>query len=127
MKTSKDALSEDRIKLVQACIGLPVDFDELRRQIAKFGWDYDGQIKAVLSRADVATILQRYLKSEIGNKQIEDWADFLEGRDDIAFENGAEAILNEVIHVLANPELHGNMTIKSAQELLPELSRRATE
>lgn len=122
MTMRKDASSEDRIKLVQACIGLPADFDEQCGHVAKFGWDYDGKVKAVLSRADVATILQRYLKSEIGNKQIENWADFIEGRDDIAFEHGAETILNESIHVMANPKLHGNMTIKSAHELLSELS-----
>ncbi len=121
MTTDKGISSTDRIKLVQACIELPSDFDELRRQIAKFGWDYDGHIKAVLSRADVVTILQRYLKSEIGNKQIEDWADFLEGRDDVAFENGAEAILNEVIHVLANPILDGGLTLEVAKIMLTKI------
>ncbi|WP_428333047.1 hypothetical protein [Novosphingobium sp.] len=84
-----------------------VDFDRplnvVIAALRSYGWDWDGEPIAKLSTANVTSVIQRYFNGEMGGREVETWANALEGRDDVEFDPGAA----HAIFQLANPVLHG--------------------
>ena len=105
-----------------------LSFDQPLRQItstlATFGWDSDRPL-VTLNRQHIATVLTRYLDSELSKVDVEDWANAIEGREDIGYENGVADGLSDVIHQLANPQLTLPMSASFAKKLLKQLGERA--
>lgn len=95
---------DERIKALRDLIELrepiPVAISRLRR----FPWDSDAELVTV-TPTDVTRILDAYLVGELSNTDVEDWADALEGRDDIGYELDQSDTLREIIFELANPLL----------------------
>ena len=59
----------------------------------------------ILCKSDIEIILRKYKSGEVSEQQLEEWANFIECRDDIGFEESREETLREIIYWLANPEL----------------------
>ncbi len=74
-----------------------------------YGWDSDEEL-VLLSAADARRILERYLTGELSAQQVEYWAELLEMRDDVGFEERQSAELRRLISVLANPEINEPLT-----------------
>lgn len=95
---------EQRIEALRGLIELqesiPVSISRLRQ----FPWDSDGAL-VVLTGNDLARTLDRYLRGELSNTDLEEWANALEGRDDIEYEPSADDNLRRIIFELANPLL----------------------
>jgi hypothetical protein len=108
MKTRSQALND----LLQ--YNQPMDW--INAALKNFPWDSDA-IHAVLTRAHITTVLQRYLDGTLFENQVEAWANAVEGRDDIAWEEGYEELLQETIHQLANPILTFPLTQNDAQKM----------
>jgi hypothetical protein len=66
----------------------------------------------------IRRILNRFIEGQVTAKEVEDWANLVEGRDDIGFVS--EEML-EAIHWLANPYLEGVVTEASAEEFVDRL------
>ncbi len=105
-----------------------LSFDQPLRQItstlATFGWDSDLPL-ITLNRQHIATVLTRYLDSELSKVDVEDWANAIEGREDISYENGVTDELSNIVYQLANPRLTLPMSATSARELLKQLNKGA--
>lgn len=85
--------------------------------ISEFDWDYDG-IPFVLKGDEVARILVRFLDDNISPSELELWADALELREDIKFEEGERDWIQEVVAILSSSELNGPITKSSVTDLL---------
>ena len=59
-------------------------------------------------------ILRRFKSGGLDAEDVENWANAIEGRDDIGFGDDNYGILKEVIFSLANPGLKGALTAKIA-------------
>lgn len=96
MRSRKNIL-EDIIKYEN-----PESLPILREELNGYPWDSE-EVHAVLSRKSIVNILERFARGEITARQVEDWADALEIRDDVEFgeNNDEETIL--VMSELANP------------------------
>jgi len=79
---------------------IPVSIGRLR----EFPWDSDRAL-VVLTGDDLARMLDRYLQGELSNMELEEWANALEGRDDIGYEPSTDDNLKRIIFELANPLL----------------------
>jgi hypothetical protein len=95
---------EQRIEALRGLIELresiPVSISRLRQ----FPWDSDRAL-VVLTGNDLARMLDRYLQGELSNMELEEWANALEGRDDIGYEPSTDDNLRRIIFELANPLL----------------------
>ena len=95
---------EQRIKALRGLIELqesiPVSIGRLRQ----FPWDSDRAL-VVLTGNDLARMLDLYLQGELSNMELEQWANALEGRDDIGYEPSMGDNLRRIIFELANPLL----------------------
>lgn len=74
-----------------------------------------------LTRTQIIAILERFLKQSLTRQQVEDWADAVEGREDIEFGNDCDDITLDAIHEVANPEMEGQLTALKAKALIDRL------
>ncbi len=65
--------------------------------------------------------MKRYLAGEISTQEVEDWANLIECRDDIGYEDVAD-----VLHILANPLITYELTPAVAAQLIEELRKPNT-
>lgn len=107
----RQALLEELVALARAP-------DDIARELAALPWDVEAPLVR-LSAAHVGAVLERYHDGALEAAAVETWADALESRDDVETEPAVQDILVE----LANPALHGPLTLERAGELLRALAR----
>ena len=78
-----------------------------------------------MTSLDIQNTLRKYKNGEVSKEQLNAWANFVEGRDDIGFEDSWHETLEEVIHRLANPELGYQLNEKFVAELENALETNA--
>ena len=91
--------------MVAELVQNPFIDDTSLSDLAAYGWDSDEELFTV-TEADVRAILIRFRNGELSASQVRDWANRIEGRDDIGYEGGGEGIVNEAIFWLANPYIN---------------------
>lgn len=103
-----------------------IDFNrpirDLRMDLGEFPWDIDEEL-ITLTAGDVDRILRRYLAGELSAKEVEDWAETLEVREDVGFDELPNEQVLEAVHFLANPCLHGDLTEATAREWIVRLTQ----
>jgi hypothetical protein len=72
---------------------------------------------------NITEALNRYLNGSVSAKDVEKWADAVEGRDDIEYAGGQEKTISELLSVLSNPEINGPLTLAAAMTLLAGLPK----
>ncbi|MFL5560827.1 MAG: hypothetical protein ACJ79K_05050 [Gemmatimonadaceae bacterium] len=92
----------------------------LAAELAEHDWDSTEEL-VTLRNSHVRDVLIRYTRGEVTAPDVEQWANLLEGRDDIAFSGGRQGKLGEIVHALANPELEGDLTGSRSEELILRL------
>jgi len=94
-----------RSKLIKEIAQYGPSYNQAKIDIQKYPLDSDQDLY-LLTREDVIDIFERYVDGKLTSDQIVDWANFLEGREDCGYEPSAENLLNEIIFLLANPDIN---------------------
>jgi hypothetical protein len=100
---------EDRASLLQRIVRYELPVEDTIAMLRAYGWDSEREL-VVLTAADALGILERYLGGELTSQQVEYWAELLEMRDDLGFEERWSAELRRLIAVLANPDINEPLT-----------------
>lgn len=87
--------------------------DELR----SMGWDWTGEPLLVLTKEHFLGVMDRYLAGSLSAEQLEEWAESLEQREDVAFSPEAETVLDETLFCLANPSINLGISNESIRQL----------
>jgi hypothetical protein len=111
-----------RLALVRVLLEMTMPLERIVGQLAEMAWDYEGE-GVDLTQGHLASVLQRYLRAEVSEADVEVWANQVEGRDDVQLEAGSELIIEEVLHELANPLLTQPLDRIRAQQVLNKLVR----
>lgn len=90
-------------------------------ELSQFPWDSAEDI-VVLEAHQIATLLHRYLIGDLSATDIEVWADGIECREDIGFEQSCADTIADIVFDLANPALQGELSPARANALLARLS-----
>ncbi len=109
MRSRKDILVD--------LVHLNGSLSELKREISHYPWDCEKPI-VIINKIDLYNILNREINKSINDDELEDWANAIECRDDLDFENDK---LQEVIFELANPLLNEKNSLKRLQEIVESL------
>lgn len=96
------------------------NIDTLKNMLSQIGFDSETELVS-MSRDDIAEILQRSLDKKISFLEIEEWANLIECREDIGFEDKKT---QEMIFKLANPYLYGELDEKQVLSYLNELDEK---
>lgn len=104
-----------------------VEFSEpleaLTKELAQLNFDYDGK-PFIMTVTHLKSIIARFLSGELSAKELENWANLLECREDIAYEQTSDKKIEETIHIFANPELEGVITFESCKKIFSALELR---
>ncbi|MDZ7644944.1 MAG: hypothetical protein U5K76_12455 [Woeseiaceae bacterium] len=92
----------------------------LAESLSKLDWDYEGQPLIVMA-TQVQEVLKRFLADECSAQELEDWANLVECREDLEFEEKKQDQIANVIYCLANPVLEGEITADSCKALIDTL------
>jgi hypothetical protein len=107
----------NRKSILDQLLGFEQPLKDLKNALARFEWDSEEEL-SLLSLEHLSGILRRFLSRDISAADVEDWANVIEGRDDIGFELGNRAFIRETLHELANPLLTQPLDLERARELL---------
>jgi hypothetical protein len=95
-----------REEAVRSLVNFDQPLDVLSQALHASVWDWEGPPIVILRVSNILDVLQRYLKGEVQDADVEEWANMVEGRDDVDF----EPMTNAAIFDLANPVLQGPLT-----------------
>ena len=93
------------------------NIDTLKNMLSQIGFDSEIELVS-MSRDNIVEILQRSLDKKISFLELEEWANLIECREDIGFEDEKT---QEMIFKLANPYLYGKLDEKQVLSYLNEL------
>lgn len=108
---------EVRLEIVKKLVRFDQPIATSLAELSKFHWDYDGE-PFVISMEQVISILKRFLANQLSAKDVEDWADAIELRDDISYDDRSSEWIGRAITILSSPPLNDQITIASVQKLL---------
>jgi len=109
--------SVGRLELLKMLVEMSRPTTLLLEDLRSYGWDFDGR-PFILSSNHVMNVIQRYLKGEIDSCEVEEWANAVEGREDLEYESNHQDELSVVIYELANPYLTEPLTSVRAKALM---------
>jgi len=104
-------------QLLNSLLKLDRPLTEILAPLNALGWD-NPQTFVTLKPQHITQILQSYLNHQITELEIENWANAIESREDIATENER---LEQIIFDLANPLLTTPLTPQLAYHYLTQL------
>lgn len=110
---------DDEIGILLDLIHFKNNIDTLRNMLSQIGFDSETELVS-MSRDNIVEILQRSLDKKISFLELEEWANLIECREDIGFEDKKT---QEMIFKLANPYLYGELDEKQVLSYLSELKR----
>ncbi|WP_156433858.1 hypothetical protein [Bradyrhizobium retamae] len=93
--------------------------NEILLDLKGLPWDSEFPL-VMLEQQHLASVLRRYHNNELSSGDMEVWANAIEGRDDISYEQSSAA--GRLLHELANPRLTAPLTPERAAELLDSIS-----
>lgn len=101
----------DRAEILQRLIRFEEPAEPLLNDLKQYPWDWPKEEPLVFITAkQVLQILDRYLSSQISAKQLQDWAENLECREDVGFEQKHEEVLDNVFFRIATPIINEPLT-----------------
>jgi hypothetical protein len=89
----------NRLGLVEDLLKNSKPLHKIVAQLATLSWDYDGDC-VTLKRMHIFSILERYRLNQLSAEEVEYWANQIESREDIVFEEGWEQEIGDVISLL---------------------------
>jgi hypothetical protein len=113
------------MKNIQEYLNALVNFDQPLSTILPilktFPWDSSEAI-ITLKKEHLRDILDRYLNNALSATDLENWADAIECREDIAYKIDEEDIINDIIFYLANSTLNDPLSPKTIEQYISQLS-----
>ncbi len=118
-------MDRDRADVLRDLVALNRPLGELHDELSRFQWDSENEL-VVLRRDHVVSALGRFLAGGLTAAHVEEWANAIEGRDDIGIDESDAGNLNEILFGLANPKLEAALTMEQAKVLLRVLDEDAS-
>lgn len=95
----------------------------LMRELSAYGWDWPGAPLLVVKKEDLLRLIDRFLSRSIGAEQLQEWAENLELREDVAFDEAEEELLDDMFFRIATPFINEPLTDEAAREMRNELTQ----
>lgn len=94
-----------KIYILLNLINFAKDMSAIKSDLAKIGFNSESEL-VTITKNTIVNILNRVIDKEISYELLEEWANLIECREDIGYE---DEILQEIIFELANPCLYGEI------------------
>lgn len=104
---------KNRKNILNNLIHLNGNLNEIQIELSTFPWDINEPIVTITKNV-LYSVLNKCIEHEITLTELENWANLIECRDDIDFENNE---IQEIIFELANLEINGQITLLRLKEI----------
>lgn len=112
-----------RTEILQALVQFTRPTEPLWRELSSFGWDCDDEsIHLVFKKKDLIAVLDQFLAGDISPKELEDWAEGLECREDLTFEEEDSEMMRDMLFRLSSPAITEALTVLSVTQMKRELT-----
>jgi hypothetical protein len=102
----------NRLQALNEIINFGPEIELAKIRIQDFPFDTDEEL-IVINRHHVEKVLNMYIDGKISDETVEEWANFIEGREDLNCD-----VFGNLIFILANPILEGRISISTARKFL---------
>ena len=107
---------KNRQQILQELVTFSQPLEFIAKELSQFEWDYDGK-PFLIKPIHIVNILNRFLFGDLTAKEIEDWANLIECREDLEYDKSNQEQLDKIIDELANPDIYGHLTIAKCQKI----------
>jgi len=90
-----------RQQLLQALLTFDEPLNLIAQELSQLEWDHEGE-PVLVAPLHIVSILNRFLSNQLNAKQVEEWANMIECREDLDYESENQKQLEQVIYELAN-------------------------
>ena len=116
---------ETRASLLDKLVRCELPLNDTLLMLSACPWNAEESLH-VLQPRDVIAVLERYLAGELDARQVQNWAEALEARNDIGYPRNLAASLHRTIGVLASPDANETLNPDLVISLRNELSGAAS-
>jgi hypothetical protein len=122
LPSGETCVSEDTVRreILQSLLLLDRSLRDVLQLLSAFPWDSEMELVR-LRPEHIIKVLHRFKAGELTARDVEDWANAIEGRDDIGL--GDSMALRDVLFDLANPVLEGAMEGSSIDAWITKLDQ----
>jgi ArsR family metal-binding transcriptional regulator len=113
--------NQTRYQLLDALLTFDQPLSDILNSLNQLSWDRE-KVLINLKKTHIINILQRYLQGQLSVTDVENWANAIEGREDIEPEENDQDILEEILFDLANPLLSQPLSPESVKDYLTQLN-----
>jgi len=106
----------NRVEALAQIVTFGSERDKAYLELVKYCYDSDVELFEV-SESILAEVLSMFVSGSISEDELEDWANFVECRDDLDYEK-----IEGFIYALANPLLLGEITKAKIEKMLKVLN-----
>jgi hypothetical protein len=111
----------DRTSVLNSLIQLDRPIDQIRAELRTFPWDFPDEL-VTLTAEHIRSVLTRLNSGTLTPDMVCEWADAIEMREDIGYEERHHEEIVEALFVLAYPLLNGPLKHDEIVRLLASLS-----
>ena len=108
----------NRTDVLNDLVSLNKELPFLKDELSQYSWDTE-EPYLVITKTQLIEVVKKCLDQKITIQDLENWADLIECRDDLDFENEE---LQEIVFEFASPEINGEITKERLQEIIKDLS-----
>lgn len=106
-----------RAELLRQLVELATAPEPVMKELGQFGWDWSGGPLVTIERRHMISVLERFLAGTLSVSDVRGWAERLETRDDVGFEEERGDLLRELFFRIANTEINGPITPEVAKAM----------
>ena len=111
----------DRREALSALVEWRGELGQLRANLQRFPWDAEDRL-LTLTPGHICRALERYLRGEVSEADVEAWADAVEGREDLEYLSPCEERISEALFQLSTPGINAPINRQTAERWQRELS-----
>lgn len=112
----------NRLLVLKELVEFSKPVKELKQNLSSFDWDFEGE-PLIVYATSIRKVLERFISENCSANDLYDWANLIECREDLEFEESTYQALDSIINHLANPSLYGELTPASCVELIELLNK----
>ena len=110
-----------RAEILQELVLFEKPSESLLQELKSFGWDWTEAPLLTIKKEDLLRIVDRFLTGQLSALQLQEWAENLETREDVAFDEKDAEIIDDIFFQIATPMINGPLTsdaIRKMREML---------
>lgn len=120
MNIGKKSEVSNRIETLNNLVSYSKPLHLLSNELSNYSWDYT-ELPVILTTKHLSNILKRCILGDISVLEVENWANLIECREDLDYEELNYERIEEIIFRLANPELEGDLNMSIVKKIAESL------